>query len=206
MSSKALSNEAVSRKLSSVLRHNAVSLGLQVRSDGCVSVEALLALPLMKGVTTDQLKRVVATNNKQRFAFDSTGDFIRANQGHSQTVAESIADDEITRVITEPLPVCVHGTYRSVAHIIQKEGLSRMQRDYIHLASGLAGQVVSGMRASSQVLIYIDMAKAMADGIVFRESANGVILTRGLNGVLDPKYFERVVFVDSQESQQEQAV
>lgn len=198
MSSKKLSTESVSRKLSSILRHNAVSLGLQVRSDGCVSVESLLALPQMKGVTIDKLKQVVAADNKQRYAFDATGDFIRANQGHSQTVAQSIADDEIANVITEPLPVCVHGTYRNVIEIIQKEGLRCMQRDYIHLAPGLVGQVVSGMRASSQVMIYVDMAKAMADGIVFRESANGVILTRGENGVLDPKYFERIVFVDQQ--------
>jgi len=35
------------------------------------------------------------------------------------------------------------------------------------------------MRKSSQILIYIDAAKAMADGIKFYISANGVILTEG---------------------------
>jgi 2'-phosphotransferase len=199
MSSKRLPNEAVSRKLSSILRHNAVKHGLTVRSDGCVPVKSLLALPQMKNVTLEQLKEVVSTNNKQRYSFDSTGDYIRANQGHSHQVAQFIEDDEIAEIITEPLPVCVHGTYRKVADIILSEGLKVMGRDYIHLASGLAGTVVSGMRASSEVLIYIDMAQAMADGIVFRRSLNGVIETRGDNGVLAPKYFNKVVFVERED-------
>jgi 2'-phosphotransferase len=53
-------------------------------------------------------------------------------------------------------------------------------------------KVVSGARASSKVLIFVDVAKAMADGVVFYKSRNNVILTRGLDGVLAPKYFHHV--------------
>jgi len=49
------------------------------------------------------------------------------------------------------------------------------------------------MRTSSQVLIYINVAKAMEDGIKFYLSANGVILTEGNEeGFLLKEYFEKV--------------
>ncbi|KAG2181601.1 hypothetical protein INT44_008416 [Umbelopsis vinacea] len=74
------------------------------------------------------------------------------------------------------------------------------------------------MRKSCDVFIYVDMARAMEgkslielingfatirsltaalspsqDGIVFQLSANQVILSEGINGVLDPAYFSKVV-------------
>lgn len=51
-----------------------------------------------------------------------------------------------------------------------------------------------GMRTSSQILIYIDVEKALADGIKFFMSANGVVLTEGNpeTGVLSTKYFKKV--------------
>jgi 2'-phosphotransferase len=49
------------------------------------------------------------------------------------------------------------------------------------------------MRKSSQILIYIDAEKAMADGIKFYISSNGVILTEGNEeGVLVKEYFLKV--------------
>src|SRR5579859_5310489 len=88
-----------------------------------------------------------------------------------------------------------------------------MTRNHIHLAQGVAGDnVVSGtlfyslghslpsltchrpgMRKSSQVLIYVDLRKALAAGIKFHLSDNGVILTEGdERGFLDPKFFSKV--------------
>lgn len=51
------------------------------------------------------------------------------------------------------------------------------------------------MRKSSAVLLYIDVKRAMQDGIAFYISKNGVILTpgQGDEGVLSPRYFSRVV-------------
>ena len=48
------------------------------------------------------------------------------------------------------------------------------------------------MRKGSRILIYIDLEKAMADGIKFYVSSNGVVLTEGEHGILKPKYFRRV--------------
>jgi 2'-phosphotransferase len=53
--------------------------------------------------------------------------------------------------------------------------------------------VISGSRKNAQVFIYVDLARALADGIQFYKSANGVILSPGnANGVLEPKYFLRI--------------
>ena len=48
------------------------------------------------------------------------------------------------------------------------------------------------MRIKCEVFIEIDMAKAMNDGIIFSISKNGVILSRGIDGVIPTKYFFKV--------------
>jgi 2'-phosphotransferase len=51
----------------------------------------------------------------------------------------------------------------------------------------------AGMRNSSQILIFIDVEKALRAGISFSLSDNGVILTEGdENGFLSTEFFLRV--------------
>jgi hypothetical protein len=54
---------------------------------------------------------------------------------------------------------------------------------------------MSGARQDVDVLIYIDLPKAMAAGVKFYMSSNGVVLTRGVgeSGVLPAVYFSRAV-------------
>jgi len=72
-----------------------------------------------------------------------------------------------------------------------------MKRNHIHFATGLLGEegVISGMRHSCNVLIYIDLEKALKDGVKFFKSENGVVLTEGVNGegYLPNDYFKKVV-------------
>jgi 2'-phosphotransferase len=65
-----------------------------------------------------------------------------------------------------------------------------MNRTYIHFAS--APNAKSGFRKSSDVLIHIDMPKAMSDGIKFFMSVNGVILSDGIDGIIESKYFSKI--------------
>jgi 2'-phosphotransferase len=49
------------------------------------------------------------------------------------------------------------------------------------------------MRKSSQVLIFINVQKALGAGIKFHLSDNGVVLTEGdERGYLSPEFFDRV--------------
>lgn len=50
------------------------------------------------------------------------------------------------------------------------------------------------MRKSSQILIFVDVQKALDAGVPFYLSANGVVLTEGDEGFISPTYFQRVEF------------
>ena len=77
-------------------------------------------------------------------------------------------------------------------HIQNAGGLSVMCRTHIHIAT--SKNALSGHRKSCNVYIYIDVTKAIKDGIKFYLSSNGVILTRGENdiGFLPSSYFSRI--------------
>ncbi|KAL1921301.1 uncharacterized protein VTP21DRAFT_11017 [Calcarisporiella thermophila] len=184
----------LSKSLSYVLRHGAEREGILMRNDGFVAVKDLLQHPRFKRYTLAKIQEVVDNNDKKRFLLaEENGEwYIRANQGHSLIVE----DLELTKINSpDDIPVVVHGTYLRNWESIAKKGLLKMNRNHIHFAPGLAGEdgVISGMRKSAEVFIYIDAKKAMADGIEFFRSANGVILTEGQDGVLKTKYFEKVV-------------
>ncbi|XP_048215352.1 tRNA 2'-phosphotransferase 1 [Perognathus longimembris pacificus] len=188
----------LSKALSYALRHGALKLGLPMGADGFVPLDRLLRLPQFRSFSAEDVERVVETNGKQRFALQrgepSTGLLIRANQGHSLQVPEL----ELMPLETpQALPlILVHGTFWKHWPSILLKGLSCQGRTHIHLAAGLPGDpgVISGLRPSCEVAVFIDGPLALADGIPFFRSANGVILTPGNgDGFLLPKYFKEAL-------------
>ncbi|GLJ13193.1 hypothetical protein SUGI_0207200 [Cryptomeria japonica] len=193
---------SLGRLLTRILRHNAVKLRLNIRPDGYVPLDQLLKLreksfagiPLCSH-TIDDVHEAVKNDNKQRLSLlEENGQlYIRANQGHTVNVVES---DELSTPISsaEEVPVCVHGTYRKNLESIFKSGLSRMKRLQVHFATGLPhdGDVISGMRANVEILIFLNVEMALKDGMKLYLSANKVILTEGFDGVVPPKYFAKV--------------
>lgn len=188
----------LSKALSYALRHGASKLGLRMGPDGFVDVVQILHLPQFKAWSSTDVKRVVETNDKQRFTLrphPSEGHLqIRANQGHSLQVSEL----ELTPLLepTDFPETVAHGTYLRHWPGIRRNGLSRMGRLHIHLAPGLPGDgaVLSGMRRDCEVAVIVDVTRALADGISFYRSANGVILTPGdADGTLLPRYFREAL-------------
>jgi len=131
---------------------------------------------------------------------------IRANQGHS--IPNIDPNLLLTRLSPEELastPTIVHGTYDEPwRNGIRTEGLKRMTRNHIHFASGLptsskdgdegGAVVISGMRRTCTVYVYVDGKKCAEDGIEFYRSDNGVLLTAGVGGTgtLPVRYFSHV--------------
>ncbi|KAF9160630.1 tRNA 2'-phosphotransferase 1 [Actinomortierella ambigua] len=186
----------LSKALSWLLRHNAVAQGVAIGTDGFCKIDEVLAHSRLKGFTLDDVHIVVRNSDKKRFEMVERDGvtFIRAVQGHSIKEVKEEGHEMITDAAQ--LPIAVHGTTMTAWKIIATEGLNRMGRNHIHMAIGLPGDegVISGMRAKSNVHIYIDTAKAMKDGIKFQRSTNNVILSDGKNGdgVIPPKYFSIV--------------
>ncbi|XP_022083190.1 tRNA 2'-phosphotransferase 1-like isoform X4 [Acanthaster planci] len=154
----------LSKKLTFVLRHKAVELGFDIDSGGFINVDDLLAHPMFSHFTVGDIKRVVTSNDKQRFSLkehpDSKKLQICANQGHSF------------------------------------QGLSRMKRTHVHFAQGEPGEngVISGMRRSCDLMIFLNLEKALQGGLSFFLSKNGVILCPGdENGLIHPRYFKQVM-------------
>ncbi|EFA02080.1 tRNA 2'-phosphotransferase 1 [Tribolium castaneum] len=178
----------LSKTLSWLLRHSAATEGLSLTPEGFAPVSEVLNHRQLRGkFTVEDIQRIVESNNKQRFFLRQNGAIleIRANQGHSMQVTEL----ELASYLNDPNVDVVHGTFFRNLDAIKRIGLSRMSRNHIHFTRDLAL-----IRKNVQVLIYIDVAKALSDGIKFYMSSNGVILSPGNEkGILEPKYFWKIV-------------
>ena len=185
-------NIEISKSLSYILRHGALELGLNIDEGGWVSIEEILSLKQLKHVSLEQIEKIVEENDKKRFELENFK--IRAVQGHSKYVGEKINEEELLEEIIEPLEKCIHGTTKNAWELIKNSGLNKMNRMHIHFSIGEPDDenVISGMRNSSQILIYIDMEKAMKNGIKFYKSKNNVILT---SEIITPDFFKKVVMI-----------
>ena len=93
-------------------------------------------------------------------------------------------------------PQAIHGTYKRFMSAIMSEGLRPMGRQHIHFSQREPTERndVSGIRRSCDVLIFLNVEKALADGIPLFESANGVILSPGNgDGCVPGAYFLKVI-------------
>lgn len=191
----------LSRLLSRVLRHSAMQDGFRIDTAGYIVVDGLLKDGRFERYNVDDVRRVVEDNDKQRFSllFKDGQLLIRANQGHS---IKAISTEDLLQEVScaSEIKVCVHGTNFKAWQDIQKAGfISRMNRNHVHLAAGfpqylnltqeqksllLGGiseegeevEVISGMRKSASIFIFVDVEKSMKAGIKFFTSSNGVVL------------------------------
>ncbi|EKX36764.1 hypothetical protein GUITHDRAFT_145506 [Guillardia theta CCMP2712] len=194
----------LSKKMSWLLRHGAISAGVAMEDDGTVSVEEMLRHASFRGYTVADVRKVVEHNDKKRFVLIMAGAQlrVRAQQGHGQLVAAHVKQENLLEAMREPPQVCIHGTYLKHWDLIRQDGLKRMSRQHIHLTDlqPRSGQEkVSGFRENCELLIFVDAAKAMQDGCKFYRSGNGVILTEGFDGVIPARYFQRVTRKDGTE-------
>ncbi|KAK5018222.1 tRNA 2'-phosphotransferase, partial [Cryomyces antarcticus] len=154
---------------------------------------------------------------------------IRANQGHSlpldaASLLTPITPSTLSVARDAGTDICaIHGTTHAAwVEILASGGLRPMGRNQMHFAAGLPkgfvqhrdstsdsapphqDPVISGMRASSTVLIHVDLPAALDAGIRFWRSDNGVLLSSGVEeadadveagmpaGVVPLRFFKRV--------------
>jgi putative RNA 2'-phosphotransferase len=163
---------ATSKLLSYVLRHRPDSIGLALDAHGWAAVDDLLARLGAAGHAVDRalLERVVADNDKQRFAFNEDRTRICASQGHSVKV-------DLALVPAEPPPVLYHGTASRFMKSILAEGLRASGRHHVHLSADVDTARRVGARHGFPAILRVDAQRMRADGLVFYCSDNGVWLT-----------------------------
>ena len=169
------------RFLSLVLRHNPQAAGISLDEHGWADVGELLAGVNRTGRRIDlpTLERIVRENNKQRYSFNGDHTKIRANQGHSLQV-----DIELREA--EPPKYLYHGTATRFFPAIQREGIRKMSRQYVHLSGDFETAMAVGQRHGNPVVITVDAAAMAGDGVTFYRSENGVWLCEHVA----PKYFQ----------------
>jgi len=165
------SDEAVSKFISFVLRHDPQSVGLVADGAGWVAVRDLIFACQSRGyeVTFERLQQIVSNSDKQRFSFNEDWSKIRANQGHSFEV-------ELGYTAAEPPAILYHGTASRFVESIRKSGLDRRQRHHVHLSARKEVALEVGKRHGKPIVLEIDAAAMHGAGAEFFVSDNGVWL------------------------------
>ena len=165
-------NKRISKFLSLVLRHQPETLGVTLDENGWTDVGTLLEKLDQKGyaIDLDQLRYVVETNNKKRFAFNDDETQIRANQGHSVEV-------DLGYVEKVPPLFLYHGTATRFLEAIKANGLKKMNRHHVHLSADKQTAINVGSRHGKPVVLVVRAGDMAAAGYAFYQSDNGVWLT-----------------------------
>src|SRR5215211_6931321 len=167
-------SDAVKKKskfLSLVLRHEPQAAGVTLDEAGWVGVSELLAGCAAAGVRIDEteLREIVRTSDKQRFALSEDGTRIRANQGHSVEV-------ELGYEPADPPETLWHGTAEKHLESIRAQGLIKGSRQHVHLSPTAETASAVGRRHGKLVILEVSAGQMRRDGFIFFRSANGVWL------------------------------
>lgn len=164
-------DQTISKSLSYWLRHRPDAGGIVIDPAGWVEVEAVLdALERAKlPHAGEDLQRVVAESDKNRFEPSADGRLIRARQGHSIPI-------DLGWPVTPPPEILFHGTVEKFLPAILSEGLRPMARHHVHLSPDTATATIVGARRGKPVILQIAAGALAAEGAEFRLSSNGVWL------------------------------
>lgn len=161
-----------SKFLSLVLRHKPDTISLNLDENGWADVTALIEKCNQHNVILSKilLDEIVATNEKQRFAFNDDKSKIRANQGHSITVELDLEEKM-------PPEILYHGTAERFLDSILKNGILKQSRQQVHLSANIDTAQKVGTRHGKPVVLTVKAAAMYNAGHKFYLSQNGVWLT-----------------------------
>lgn len=160
------------------MRHNPESIGITLDNQGWTDIELLIE---KIKITREDLDYVVTNNSKKRFSISDNNQRIRANQGHSVNIELGL-NEKI------PPHVLYHGTAVNNLEKITSEGLSKMNRNHVHLSSDIDTAKQVGSRHGKPVVLVVDCEQMIAHDIKFYQSDNGVWLT----DFVDPTYLKQL--------------
>lgn len=172
----------ISKFLSLVLRHAPETISIQLDPNGWADVDELIEKANNYGLEFDRetLNHIVESNSKKRFAFNDSGDKIRASQGHSVQIDLGYKNEK-------PPEILYHGTAEKSFDSITATGLEKRSRQHVHLSLDLETAIKVGQRHGKPVVFKVFSEQMYKDGFQFFISDNGVWLTDHV----PTKYLER---------------
>ncbi len=167
-----MNDKTTSKFLSLVLRHQPEMIGLTLDPAGWTELSELVTKARVHGeaITVEDVRRIAAESDKQRFTLSPDGLRIRAAQGHSVTV-------ELGLQPVIPPDVLFHGTATRFADAIRIEGLKPQSRLQVHLSAEEETALKVGQRHGKPIIFRIAAGRMQAEGFSFYQADNGVWLT-----------------------------
>lgn len=171
-----------SKYLALILRHKPELVNVELMKDGWVDLQKLIR---NTDFTMNELEDIVKSDNKGRYQFSNDKKYIRAVQGHSKKV-----DIEFKEFI--PTKELYHGTSERFLESILKDGIKKMNRQYVHLSINEDIAMNVGKRHGKPIVIEINAIEMRNDGYKFFIADNGVILTDYVPTKYFVGYFQEV--------------
>jgi len=161
----------IGKYISLLLRHQPEKENLDIDENGYVPINQLLE---RLDITKEDLDWIVENNNKKRYSYNEDQTLIRANQGHSISVSLNL------EVVNPPFKL-YHGTSIENKSSILKNGLLKMNRQYVHLSEDIETAKKVGLRHAKiekNLIIFEIKAKLMSfERYKIYRSVNNVFLT-----------------------------
>ena len=185
------SRKKLRRRLAWLLRFGAPKVGIPMRDDGYVKISDLKASGYFPA--NFHYGRAVYGDDKKRFSHEVENGvgLIRANSGHGISGVKVV--HRYFNRATAPAMV-VHITDEDGCEGILKEGIKRKRNEISFWRRAPAPAEVN----SVTYVVYVDVPRALDDGLLFGETSDGVVVSRGdLTGTVDVKYIVKVVELPS---------
>ena len=168
-----LKRNKISKTLSYILRHGAIKYNIDIDKYGYIKTDDILNLAQFKELTLDDIFEIVYNDSRGRYTIKESLDtfYVKANHGHSILMPnhgmKDISDSDKYKIVT------YNTTYDEWLLIKQNSGLKKGHGNYIELH--ISGNYNSNYQQHNSVIIYINLKKAMNEGIKFKISSSGKI-------------------------------
>ena len=161
----------MSKYVSMLLRHHPEEAGVVLDEHGWTDVADLIEKVKARYPLTEELLHEIAYGkDKQRYEFSDDGKKVRAVHGHSVNV--DLGYEEV-----QPPSVLYHGSATRFSESIERKGLLKQNRQFVHLSENIEQAKSVGRRHGKLILYGVKAEEMYRDGHKFYRSNSGVWLT-----------------------------
>lgn len=139
------------------MRNKPETIGITLNEHGWANVEELI-VGVNKKYPIDMqiLEKIVDEDDKNRYSFNEDKTMIRTNQGHSISV-----DVELKKL--NPPDILYHGTGEKYVESMEKQGIVRKNRLYVHLSNDIETAEKVGKRHGKPVINEVIILKTIIE-------------------------------------------